>query len=225
VGSSSAAAAAEAAAGVTARRRRRRQQRNGGVGSASAAVAGPLQSVGVSMAAAAGARRQWRRQSQQSGGVQLGGGGGSLTSARRWWRRHNRQSTKSVGGNGIGNGDDYSNNAEQWRANAIVRIIVVAIEQRALEIGKTTALVRQRVLFDDRHSIIVHKAVAQNHEGTHRTIVLEVKILSIDKRRQTTGKPTGNTSRGRTICGRAGWRRGNGIHFGRWGESEYWQRC
>ncbi len=101
-----------------------------------------------------------------------------------------------------------------------MRIIVVAIGQRALEIGKTTALVGQRVLFDGRRSIIMRKAMAQNHEGTHRTIVLEVKILSIDKRRQTTGETTGDTSRGRTICGRAGWRRGNGIHFGRWGESE-----
>jgi hypothetical protein len=89
------------------------------------------------MAAAAGARRQWRRRRQQSGGVQLGGGGGSLASARRRWRQHNRQSTKSVGGNGVGNGDNYSNNAEQWRANAVVRIIVLAIGQRALEIGKT----------------------------------------------------------------------------------------
>jgi hypothetical protein len=89
---------------------------------------------------------------------------------------------------------------EQWRANAIVRIIVVAIGQHALEIGKTTALVGQRVLFDGRRSIIVRKAVAQNHEGTHRTIVLEVKILSIDE----------------------WW--GNGIHFGRWGQSKEWPR-
>ncbi len=109
---------------------------------------------------------------------------------------------------------------ERWRANAVVRIIVVAIAQRALEIGETTASVGQRVLFDGRRSIIVHKAVAQNHEGTHRTIVLEVKILSIDKRRQTTSKTTSDTSRGWTICGRAGWQRGNGIHFGRWGESK-----
>jgi hypothetical protein len=101
-----------------------------------------------------------------------------------------------------------------------VRIIVVAIGQRALEMGETTALVGQRVLFDGRRSIIVCKAVAQNNEGTHRMIVLEVKILSIDKRRQTTSETTSDTSRGRTICGRAGWRRGNGIHFGRWGESE-----
>ncbi len=42
----------------------------------------------------------------------------------------------------------------------------------------------------------MHKAVAQNQESTHQTIVLEVKILSIDKR----------------------W--GNGIHFGRWGQSK-----
>ncbi len=101
-----------------------------------------------------------------------------------------------------------------------MRIIVVAIGQCALEIGETTASVGQRVLFHGRRSIIVRKAVAQNHEGTHQMIVLEVKILSIDKRRQTTGKTTGDTSRGRTICRRAGWRRGNGIHFGRWGESE-----
>ncbi len=101
-----------------------------------------------------------------------------------------------------------------------MRIIVIAIGQRALEIGKMTASVGQRVLFDGRRSIIVHKAVAQNHKGTHRMVVLEVKILSIDKRRQTTGKTTGDTSRGRTICGRAGWRRGNGIYFGRWGESK-----
>jgi hypothetical protein len=90
---------------------------------------------------------------------------------------------------------------ERWCANAVVRIIVVAIGQRALEIGKTTALVGQRVLFDGRRSIIVRKAVAQNHKGTHQTIVLEVKILSIDER----------------------W--GNGIHFGRWGQSEEWPRC
>jgi hypothetical protein len=44
---------------------------------------------------------------------------------------------------------------------AVVWIIVVAIGQRALEIGKTTALVRQRVLFDGRHSIIVRKAIAR----------------------------------------------------------------
>ena len=71
--------------------------------------------------------------------------------------------------------------------------------QRALEIGKTTASVR--VLFDGRRSIIVRKAVAQNQEGTHQTIVLEVKILSIDER----------------------W--SNGIHFGRWGQSKEWPRC
>jgi hypothetical protein len=71
---------------------------------------------------------------------------------------------------------------EQWRANAVVRIIVVAIGQRALEIGETTALVGHRVLFDGRCSIILRKAVAQNQEGTHQTIVLEVKILSIDER-------------------------------------------
>jgi hypothetical protein len=41
------------------------------------------------------------------------------------------------------------------------------------------------------------------------------KILSIEKRRQTTGD-----GRGRSIGGRGGWRRGNGIHFGGWGESE-----
>jgi hypothetical protein len=35
-----------------------------------------------------------------------------LASARRWWRRHNRQSTKSISGNGVGNGNDYSNNAK-----------------------------------------------------------------------------------------------------------------
>jgi hypothetical protein len=34
------------------------------------------------------------------------------------------------------------------------------------------------------------------------------KILSIDKRRQTTGD-----GRGRSIGGRGGWRRGNGIHL------------
>ncbi len=62
---------------------------------------------------------------------------------------------------------------EQWHANAVVRIIVVAIGQRALEIGKTTALVGQRVLFGGRRSIIVRKAVAQNHEGMHQTIVLK----------------------------------------------------
>ncbi len=62
-----------------------------------------------------------------------------------------------------------------------MRIIVVAIGQRALEIGETTASVGQQVLFDGRRSIIVRKAVAQNHEGTHQTIVLEVKILSMDK--------------------------------------------
>ena len=45
------------------------------------------------------------------------------------------------------------------------------------------------------------------------------KIFSIDKRRQTTGD-----SRGRSIDGWRGWRRGNGIHFGGWGESEEWQR-
>ena len=45
------------------------------------------------------------------------------------------------------------------------------------------------------------------------------KIISIDKRRQTTGD-----GRGRPIGGRGGWRRGNGIHFGGWGESEEWQR-
>ena len=45
------------------------------------------------------------------------------------------------------------------------------------------------------------------------------KILSIDKRRQTTGD-----GRGRSIGGRGGRRRGNGIRFGRWGESEEWQR-
>jgi hypothetical protein len=101
-------------------------------------VAAPRQSVGESVVAAAGARRQWRRRRQQSGGVQLGGGGGSLASALRRWRRHHRQSTKSVGGNGVGNGDDYSDNTERWRANAVVRIIVVAIGQRALEIGETT---------------------------------------------------------------------------------------
>jgi hypothetical protein len=61
-----------------------------------------------------------------------------------------------------------------------MRIIVVAIGQRALEIGEMTALVGHRVLFDGRRSIIVRKAVAQNQEGMHRTIVLEVKILSID---------------------------------------------
>ncbi len=72
-----------------------------------------------------------------------------------------------------------------------MRIIVVAIGQRALEIGKMTALVGYRVLFDGRRSIIVCKAVAQNQEGTHQTIVLKVKILKIDER----------------------W--GNGIHFGR----------
>ena len=88
------------------------------------------------MAAAAGARQQWRRRRQQSGGVQLGGGGGSLASARRWWRWHNRQSTKSVGGNGVGNGDDYSENAERWRANAVVRIIVVAMDWTAVVFGK-----------------------------------------------------------------------------------------
>jgi hypothetical protein len=41
-----------------------------------------------------------------------------------------------------------------------VRIIIVAIGQRALEIGETKASVRQRVLFDGRRSIIVRKAVA-----------------------------------------------------------------
>jgi hypothetical protein len=46
------------------------------------------------------------------------------------------------------------------RANAVVRIIVVAIGQRVLEIGETTASVGQRVLFDGRRSIIVRKAVA-----------------------------------------------------------------
>ena len=45
------------------------------------------------------------------------------------------------------------------------------------------------------------------------------KILSIDKRRQTTGD-----GRGRSIGGRGGWRRGNGIHFGGWGQSEEWRR-
>ena len=41
-----------------------------------------------------------------------------------------------------------------------MRIVVVAIRQRALEIGKTTALVGQRVLFDGRRSIIVRKAIS-----------------------------------------------------------------
>jgi hypothetical protein len=41
-----------------------------------------------------------------------------------------------------------------------VRIIVITIGQRALEIGETTASVGQRVLFDGRHSIIVRKAIA-----------------------------------------------------------------
>jgi hypothetical protein len=41
-----------------------------------------------------------------------------------------------------------------------VQNIVVAIGQRALEMGKTTALVGQRVLFDGRRSIIMRKAVA-----------------------------------------------------------------
>jgi hypothetical protein len=41
-----------------------------------------------------------------------------------------------------------------------MRIIVVAIGQHALEIGKTMASVGQQVLFDGRRSIIVHKAVA-----------------------------------------------------------------
>ncbi len=41
-----------------------------------------------------------------------------------------------------------------------MRIIVIAIGQRALEIGKTTASVGQRVLFDGRHSIIVRKAIS-----------------------------------------------------------------
>jgi hypothetical protein len=41
-----------------------------------------------------------------------------------------------------------------------VRIIVIAIGQRALEIGETTASVGQRVLFDGRRSIIVRNAVA-----------------------------------------------------------------
>jgi hypothetical protein len=45
------------------------------------------------------------------------------------------------------------------------------------------------------------------------------KILSIDKRRQTTGD-----GRGRSIGGRGGLRRGNGIHFGGWGESEECRR-
>ncbi len=45
-------------------------------------------------------------------------------------------------------------------ANAVMRIIVVAIGQRALEIGETTASVGQWVLFDGRRSIIVRKAVA-----------------------------------------------------------------
>ena len=45
------------------------------------------------------------------------------------------------------------------------------------------------------------------------------KILSIDKRRQTTGD-----GRGRSIGRRGGLWRGNGIHFGGWGESEEWRR-
>ena len=45
------------------------------------------------------------------------------------------------------------------------------------------------------------------------------KILSIDKRRQTTGD-----GRGRSIGRRGGWQRGNGIHFGGWGESKEWRR-
>ena len=45
------------------------------------------------------------------------------------------------------------------------------------------------------------------------------KILSIDKRRQTNGD-----GRGRSIGGRGGLRRGNGIHFGGWGESQECQR-
>ncbi len=45
------------------------------------------------------------------------------------------------------------------------------------------------------------------------------KILSIDKRRQTTGN-----GRGRSISRRGGWRRDNGIHFGGWGESKEWRR-
>ncbi len=54
----------------------------------------------------------------------------------------------------------HARGPEQWRANAVVRIIIVAIGQHALEIGKTTALVGQRVLYDGRRSIIVRKAVA-----------------------------------------------------------------
>ncbi len=54
----------------------------------------------------------------------------------------------------------HARGPERWRTNAIVRIILVAIGQRALEIGETMASVGQWVLFDGRRSIIVHKAVA-----------------------------------------------------------------
>jgi hypothetical protein len=52
--------------------------------------------------------RQWRRQHQHFGGVQLGGSGGSLASAQHQRQRLNQQSTKSVGGNSVGNGEDKS---------------------------------------------------------------------------------------------------------------------
>jgi hypothetical protein len=39
---------------------------------------------------------------------------------------------------------------ERWRTNAVVRIFIVAIGQRALEIGETTASIGQQVLFKER---------------------------------------------------------------------------
>jgi hypothetical protein len=64
---------------------------------------------------------------------------------------------------------------EQWLANAVLRIIVVAIGQRALEISKTMASVEQWVHFDGRHSIIVRKACENAH--THREVFKLIGLI------------------------------------------------